>query len=423
MDKIFRKFNVEDEKKNPRCSLPVYRQILKEFKSHYKLECGKDIRPSRIERPLKLFINNLSDWPGAISVSMSCGSYGVNGRYKRAIVKFLVDYGYITFFRGYYRDNNKGARSQIKRTQKFAKIVAKNTELRKRVTTGVYLKTENDRVRLHCGVVNDVNRRITVLENLGGLLEKTKIEGVQGGYTRLELRSVFNKSLESGGRIYHLLQNLPKSERALLRFDNEKVCEPDFDSLHIHLLYGINGLTPPQKDLYLVGENSKEQRRLNKLIMITMLNVSNEEAAIKATINAIREKAMKKFRRKLKESKIEELEESSYQKEREKLYQKYAVIDQKALRIKIKKSMEGIKKLHRPITHCFCNSQAGYLQYLDSEIAFSVIEKLIGLNIPALPIHDSFIVKEKHLEITRQIMSESFDEVMSPFKNTFKFVA
>ncbi len=49
---------------------------------------------------------------------------------------------------------------------------------------------------------------------------------------------------------------------------------------------------------------------------------------------------------------------------------------------------------------------------LDSDMAESVQLRLIGRGIVSLPIHDSFIVEERHAGVLKEIMDEVFDETL-----------
>ena len=52
------------------------------------------------------------------------------------------------------------------------------------------------------------------------------------------------------------------------------------------------------------------------------------------------------------------------------------------------------------------------LQFLDSKIMNCIIKRLLAKGIFPLPIHDSAIVQERHVEILEQAMDEEYEKVM-----------
>ena len=94
-----------------------------------------------------------------------------------------------------------------------------------------------------------------------------------------------------------------------------------------------------------------------------------------------------------------------------------------------KRSILGIKKLlnvptprevHKrfrvfeeenvPIKHHLFTSVGTKLQFKDSCIAESVIERMVSMRVPILVVHDSFIVQYRNRELLRKLMSYVFRE-------------
>lgn len=67
-----------------------------------------------------------------------------------------------------------------------------------------------------------------------------------------------------------------------------------------------------------------------------------------------------------------------------------------------------IKAKHSGIADCFGTGAGLRLMRIDSDMAESVQLKLIGRGAVGLPIHDSFIVEERHAGILKEIMDEVF---------------
>ncbi|MFJ5486900.1 hypothetical protein ACIKTA_04360 [Hansschlegelia beijingensis] len=60
-------------------------------------------------------------------------------------------------------------------------------------------------------------------------------------------------SFRSGGRLFgHWAQNLPKTERHLLRIDGERVVDLDFGSMHVSLLHAWDGRVMPECDPFII---------------------------------------------------------------------------------------------------------------------------------------------------------------------------
>ena len=63
---------------------------------------------------------------------------------------------------------------------------------------------------------------------------------------------------------------------------------------------------------------------------------------------------------------------------------------------------------HPDIAEYFFSSAWAGLQYQDSEIAKYVLEHMQAHGYPALPIHDSFVVQDKHLPQLFSLMKEAY---------------
>jgi hypothetical protein len=59
---------------------------------------------------------------------------------------------------------------------------------------------------------------------------------------------------------------------------------------------------------------------------------------------------------------------------------------------------DHIIKAHRPIADLFFNSVGNHLQFLDSNIAERLMLHFAGMDAPALPVHDSFILHHAYAE-------------------------
>ena len=68
---------------------------------------------------------------------------------------------------------------------------------------------------------------------------------------------------------------------------------------------------------------------------------------------------------------------------------------------------------HPKIAKYFATGIGIELQYLDSQIAKKVILRLARVNIVALPVHDSFIVRMSHINDLKDEMNKAYEEVLT----------
>lgn len=202
------------------------------------------------------------------------------------------------------------------------------------------------------------------------------------------LYRVFNyRSLSKGGRFYgHWVQMVPKDMRKLLTIDEEPTIEVDFSGQHIHMLYAQEGATVPAGDVYALKGFDKDDRAKLKIILQYLINGDKHSPEGARQI--------------LKNEGINctlDFAES-------------AIIE--------------LSKKHSAIAHRFGTGAGISLQAKDSQIAEVVMLTLLTKGIAVLPIHDSFIVKERHADALMKAMDEASVRVCStplPYKSVPKF--
>lgn len=67
---------------------------------------------------------------------------------------------------------------------------------------------------------------------------------------------------------------------------------------------------------------------------------------------------------------------------------------------------------HKPIRQFLLSGKGLELQYKDSIIMASILERMTRRGIPALPVHDSVICPAKDEDYLRQVMTEEYEKVM-----------
>lgn len=78
--------------------------------------------------------------------------------------------------------------------------------------------------------------------------------------------------------------------------------------------------------------------------------------------------------------------------------------------MKYKQVVQAVVDRHKVIEEYFGTAMSGTMQHQDSCIAEEVLLQLVDMGIPALPIHDSFIVKKSDQKALDKVMKQVFKE-------------
>ena len=197
-----------------------------------------------------------------------------------------------------------------------------------------------------------------------------------------KIHRVFNRnSWKMGGRFYGSeAQTLPKELRQHLVINGEATVELDFSAMHLRMLYHERGLKAPEGDLYAFGED----RRLNKVAALVVINCEPEQDEVKAISAAFR--------------------------------------DDKELRSEfgdgilkhdfVRRLITDFKTAHPAIAGDFFSGCGLKLQYRDSLIMEGILKHFIGKEVPIIPVHDSAIVPVRYADEARQVMKEVYKDHM-----------
>ncbi len=192
-----------------------------------------------------------------------------------------------------------------------------------------------------------------------------------------------------GGRFY-LGHNLWKEERKTILIDGEETVEPDFDCLHIHLIYHMILKVEESykgKDKYTINGITWDMRPISKVILLSMLNANSIDDAI----NSVKNELKKDEKRPVANRKMIKVKKA--------LEQTNTTIEQVASRL-----LEG----YGNISDYICKDMGVRLMYFDSEIMMQILKRCMENNIPAIPVHDSLRVKKQHQEQAIAIMREEY---------------
>jgi hypothetical protein len=167
---------------------------------------------------------------------------------------------------------------------------------------------------------------------------------------RTLVRIFSNGSFKQGGRFYRAWWlNVPSEYRKYITIDEKRTAEFDFSQLNPHLLYHSNYKELGSEDAYdrvLDGEH----RKIVKQAFNAMVQASTP---LKSCPNEI---------------------------------------DISGLEMSWAELRDAIIKAHKPIADLFFKGVGNHLQFQDSNIAERVMLHFAGMDAPALPVHDSFIL-------------------------------
>jgi len=194
-------------------------------------------------------------------------------------------------------------------------------------------------------------------------------------------RRVFNNSsFKNGGRFYgasHL--DIPSHMRGFIRINGEPVVELDYDALHVVMLYHLRGIDIDLTQDPYDGIVGPEDRSIKKIALLTAINAPTETKAIKGI-------------------------------------RKTLVGDGITGDILTDKSLKNLiaraKLAHTDIADDIASGKGIKLQNIDSRIADAILTNMIAENIPALPVHDSFVVPQQYEEKLKQQMVDEYEKIL-----------
>ncbi|WP_020585587.1 hypothetical protein [Desulfobacter curvatus] len=122
-----------------------------------------------------------------------------------------------------------------------------------------------------------------------------------------------------------------------------------------------------------------EDRSIKKIALLTAINAPNDTKAIQG----IRKK----------------LVDEGYRDD---------ILKDKALKSLIARA----KLAHPDIADDIASGKGIVLQNIDSRIADAILTNLMALNIPALPVHDSFVVPQQYENLLRKQMVDEYENIL-----------
>lgn len=183
------------------------------------------------------------------------------------------------------------------------------------------------------------------------------------------LHRIFNyRRFDHGGRFYGgFWQNVPKAYRRFITINGMPTVEVDFSNMQLAMLYAMKE-QQLEGDAYIIDGFGQEFRDLVKTATLKMINAQRRIEAPRKS--------------KLPEG------------------------------VSWKDLQEAVLAKHKPIAEFFHSGEGTRLQRLDSDIAEDVIMRTMDKGVPALPVHDSFIVTEGYAEQLSATMLDAYQHKM-----------
>ena len=205
------------------------------------------------------------------------------------------------------------------------------------------------------------------------------------------IRAVFsNGCLTQGGRLYSSplkgksYHSLSSAERLTIKINGNPSGELDYCSLHISLLYAIEGISY-NGDPYEIGIHG--MRPVIKKLLLTVLNAKDGSGAIKS---------MQDMERKMKNREF--ISERDYEFWTA-VYKNGA--DWEYL-------INRLREVHSLIRIYFCTGAGISLQNLDSQLMMNVLMHFVDKDITCLPVHDSVVIERRYLRALHEVMTREF---------------
>ncbi|MBM9514697.1 hypothetical protein [Desulfogranum marinum] len=202
-----------------------------------------------------------------------------------------------------------------------------------------------------------------------------------------DLYVVFNEELfKYNGRMHTSsfgYLNIPREDRLCLTIAGEKTVELDYSALHPRLLYVLRG-KQYDDDPYEAVASGKVARKVMKKILLASINAKKLQSAVSAVSTQLDDD------KDLKSA----FTDAGYT---------------------VGSLAAEFIKVHAPIGKYFFSKEGLRLMRLDSQIAYGVVEHFTDQGKPCLPVHDSFVVRQRDEDELREVMQSQYGRVTKKY--------
>jgi hypothetical protein len=191
--------------------------------------------------------------------------------------------------------------------------------------------------------------------------------------------------LKFGGRAWLPYMQFSSAKRARIKIDGQPVTAVDYPASQLNVIYKhLTGEFLAPDDPYEVDGMARSTAKF--LVNIMINNESERAASLTANKNAPEKLKTHEFKR--------------YEEDRKTFGS-------------VSKLMTAIVERNKPIAQCFFKgkSQGQQFAWLEANLVFEVARRLPRSGVPALTVHDEFIVPDGNEELVREFMyTTSFNE-------------
>jgi hypothetical protein len=181
-----------------------------------------------------------------------------------------------------------------------------------------------------------------------------------------KIRRVYSKQLGHHGRFYHGYSGCPSRYRKLITFDGEPTVELDYQASQVHVAYSMNGLNAGGGDPYIPTLARPVLRPIYKALLLRSFTSTNPIGTV--------------------------------WKDDEIITSDTSLTDM----------LDQIWRMHPNIANFRHQDAHKEITYQESRICLKVIELCNEKSIAVLPIHDSFIVKTRHVAALEEMMVRAY---------------
>ena len=234
---------------------------------------------------------------------------------------------------------------------------------------------------------------------------------LDGRYLLPWLRRLFKWNMDLGGRFYGHYQQIPSADRKRIRIDGQTTVELDYKSVHMALLYALEGL-PVNSDPYVI-DGHKDKRAAFKSMCLRLVNSDDLASFVANITRSGNPKVQQEYERyKVRRGQYEYLKSLALKatEPTKPMSIRKGFIENIPADSNGSELLQLIMERHHPIAHHFGTKNIGLkLQKLDSELMAMALNKLVG--IPCLPVHDSIRCRVSDMEQVSNAMIDAFKEL------------
>ena len=344
----------------------------------------------------------------------SSNPLGIDNRTITFVTDYLADRGLIDLHIGKQNDTDKNSSWCIPLLPLVALLDRYDARIRLHAKTQFAVVRDDDKNAIPMYSMRSKRLRLIKLgepvrEHYETWLNHTAT--IDGNYLLPWLKRLFNKNMALGGRFYGHYQQIPSADRKRILIDGQPTVELDYKSIHIALLYALEGL-PVNTDPYVIDGHA-DKRKTFKSIILRLVNSENL-ASFKANItrsgNVPVQQAFKTYTNKRQQYEYLRALGLKATEPSKPLSLKKGFINYIPSGATGDELLTLVMDRHHLIAHYFGTKNIGLkLQRLDSDLMANALDKLKG--IACLPVHDSIRCKVSDMERVSNAMIDSFREL------------